>query len=69
LGFSVPDLDRTYADLCQRGVRFVAPPTEQANEGIRLAVCIDPDGLAISFAEPLGREEASPARATPDADQ
>ena len=28
----------------------VMPPTVQANEGIRLAVCIDPDGLAISFA-------------------
>ena len=32
------------------------PPTEQVNEGIRLAVCVDPDGLGISFAEPLPRE-------------
>jgi hypothetical protein len=32
------------------------PPTEQANEGIRLAVCIDPDGLGISFAELLTRQ-------------
>jgi hypothetical protein len=39
----------------------VVPPTEQANEGIRLAVCIDPDGLTISFAEPLPREATGPA--------
>jgi lactoylglutathione lyase len=54
LGFSVPNLNSTYAELCKRGARFVMPPTEQPNEGIRLAVCIDPDGLAISFAEPMG---------------
>jgi lactoylglutathione lyase len=61
LGFSVPDLNRTYAELCERGARFVMPPTEQANEGIRLAVCIDPDGLAISFAEPMKRDTTGPA--------
>jgi lactoylglutathione lyase len=55
-GFSVPDLNRAYALLCARGARFVLPPTERANEGIRLAVCLDPDGLAISFAEPMARE-------------
>jgi lactoylglutathione lyase len=53
LGFSVQNLNSTYADLRERGAHFVLPPTEQANEGIRLAVCIDPDGLAISFAEPM----------------
>jgi len=47
--------------LCQRGAHFVMPPTVQANEGIRLAVCIDPDGLAISFAEPMARETIGPA--------
>jgi lactoylglutathione lyase len=61
LGFSVPDLNGTYAELSERGARFVLPPTEQANEGIRLAVCIDPDGLSISFAEPLAREAKGPA--------
>jgi lactoylglutathione lyase len=61
LGFSVPDLNNTYAELRQRGARFVMPPTEQATEGIRLAVCIDPDGLAISFAEPMAREATGPA--------
>ncbi len=53
LGFSVPDLDRTYEELRGRGARFVMPPTEQANEGIRLAVCVDPDDLPVSFAEPI----------------
>ena len=55
LGFSVPDLNSTYVELRGRGARFVVPPTEQPNEGIRLAVCIDPDGFTISFAEPLAR--------------
>ena len=56
LGFSVSDLDGTIEELRKRGARFVLPPTEQAEEGIRLAVCIDPDGLPISFAQPLKRE-------------
>jgi lactoylglutathione lyase len=56
LGFSVPDLDRTYAELRECGAHFVMPPTEQLKEGIRLAVCVDPDGFAISFAEPLAPE-------------
>jgi predicted enzyme related to lactoylglutathione lyase len=61
LGFSVQNLNGTYAELRERGVRFVMPPTEQVNEGIRLAVCIDPDGLTISFAEPIARESTGPA--------
>jgi lactoylglutathione lyase len=61
LGFSVPDINKTYAELRERGARFVMPPTERANEGIRLAVCLDPDGLGISFAEPLKREATGPA--------
>jgi lactoylglutathione lyase len=56
IGFSVEDLEATHRKLTARGAQFVLAPTEQANEGIRLAVCIDPDGLAISFAEPLRRE-------------
>ncbi len=55
IGFSVENLDTTHRELATRGAKFVMPPTEQKNEGIRLAVCIDPDGLAISFAEPLKR--------------
>jgi lactoylglutathione lyase len=61
LGFSVTDLNSTYAELRSRGVHFVMPPTDQPKEGIRLAVCTDPDGLSISFAEPLAREATGPA--------
>jgi lactoylglutathione lyase len=56
IGFSVADLAATHRELASRGAQFIRPPTEQANEGIRLAVCVDPDGLAIAFAEPLSRE-------------
>jgi len=52
-GFSVANLDQTFADLTSKGVRFVMPPKTQEAEGIKLAVCIDPDGLPISFAESL----------------
>ena len=61
LGFSVQNLNSTYAELRERGARFVVPPTEQPSESIRLAVCIDPDGLAISFAEPMARAATAPA--------
>ncbi|HXY36675.1 MAG TPA: VOC family protein [Planctomycetaceae bacterium] len=60
LGFSVTDLNSTYAELRKRGANFVMPPTERGDEGIRLAVCVDPDGLGISFAEPLARETTGP---------
>lgn len=53
MGFSVADLAATHRELVARGAHFVLAPVEQVNEGIRMAVCVDPDGLAISFAEPL----------------
>jgi hypothetical protein len=57
----VPDLNRTFAELRKRGARFVVAPTDQPKEGIRLAVCTDPDGLTISFTEPMAREATGPA--------
>ena len=59
IGFNVPDLDKTYEELKALGVNFVMPPTERDGEGIRLAVCSDPDGLPISFAQTIERA-ASP---------
>ena len=53
IGFNVEDVDKTCEELKAKGVKFVMPPTEQPGEGIKLAVAIDPDGLAISFAQPL----------------
>jgi lactoylglutathione lyase len=58
IAFSVESLDATYAELGSRGVRFVMPPTDQPGEGIRLALCVDPDGLTISFVESIAREGA-----------
>jgi len=52
-GFNVPNLEQTFSDLTAKGVRFVMPPMTREPEGIKLAVCVDPDGLAISFAESL----------------
>ena len=59
IGFNVPDLDKTYGELKALGVNFVMPPTERDGEGIRLAICSDPDGLPISFAQTIERA-ASP---------
>jgi len=55
IGFNVDDVDKTYEELKAKGVRFVMPPTQQDAEGIKLAVAIDPDGLTISFAQPLAK--------------
>ena len=56
-GFSVEDLDATWKELQTKQVRFVMPPTLREEEGIRLAVFLDPDGLAISLAEPVAKAE------------
>jgi lactoylglutathione lyase len=55
MGFSVESLSAAHAELQARGARFVMPPTDRPEEGIRLAVFVDPDGLAISLAEPMPR--------------
>lgn len=54
IGFNVEDVDKTYEELKAKGVKFVMPPCEPEGQGIRLAVGVDPDGLHISFAQPLG---------------
>jgi lactoylglutathione lyase len=54
IGFNVEDVDKTYEDLKAKGVRFVMPPTRRDDQGIKLAVAIDPDGLPISFAQMIG---------------
>jgi lactoylglutathione lyase len=59
LGFSVPNVDQTVAQLQTLGARITMPPTDQPKEGIRLAVCIDPDGLGISFAQQLKSAQKS----------
>ena len=51
IGFNVDDVDKTYEELRAKGINFVMPPTQREGEGIKLAVCIDPDGLPVSFAQ------------------
>jgi lactoylglutathione lyase len=51
IGFNVADVDKTYEELKGKGINFVMPPTQREGEGIKLAVCTDPDGLPISFAQ------------------
>ncbi len=55
IGFNVEDVDRTYEELKAKGINFVMPPTQREGEGIKLAVCVDPDGLPISFAQMVGQ--------------
>ena len=58
IGFNVEDVDKTYEDLKARGITFVMPPTQREGEGIKLAVCVDPDGLPISFAQMVAQTAA-----------
>lgn len=51
LGFVVDDLNKTFRELSSKGVAFAMPPTVRKGEGIKLAICLDPDGLPISFSQ------------------
>lgn len=53
LGFGVPDVDAAHAALVAKGVRFAMPPTDRREEGIRLAVALDPDGLQVGISQQL----------------
>ncbi|MCU1268345.1 MAG: putative glyoxalase/bleomycin resistance protein/dioxygenase [Acidobacteria bacterium] len=55
IGFNVEDLDKTFAELQAKGITFVMPPTQREGEGIKLAVCMDPDGLPVSFAQMIAK--------------
>lgn len=65
LGLNVPDLEASFKQLQSSGVVFVMNPTEREGEGIRLAVCVDPDGLQISIAQSLQPSRTEPLEATP----
>jgi lactoylglutathione lyase len=51
IGFYVDNLNDKFNELKGRGVSFPMPPTDRPEEKIKLAVCLDPDGLPISIAE------------------
>lgn len=47
--FSVPDVDATYVVLKERGVEFMAEPTNRGHWGIRTAHLQDPEGNLIEI--------------------
>jgi lactoylglutathione lyase len=51
IGFNVDNLDLVYEQLQAKGVVFVMPPTAREGEDIKLAIALDPDGVAISFGQ------------------
>ncbi len=51
IGFTVSDLEKTFRDLQSKGAHFVMPPKAREGEGIKLAVCVDPDGLPVSLSQ------------------
>jgi lactoylglutathione lyase len=59
IGFNVADVDKTYEELKTKGINFVMPPTQREGEGIKLAVCVDPDGLPIAFAQTVAQGATS----------
>ncbi len=58
IGFNVKDVDKTYEELKGKGIIFVMPPMQREGEGIKLAVCLDPDGLPVSIAQMGGSSAA-----------
>ena len=57
IGFNVENLEETFKSLKSKGANFVMVPTLREGEGIKLAVCVDPDGLMISFAQSVPRDK------------
>jgi lactoylglutathione lyase len=53
IGFNVDDAQAVYEHFKSKGVKFTLTPTPRQNEGIILAVAVDPDGLEISFAQQM----------------
>jgi len=64
IGFNVTDLDKTYRELKSKNVRFVMEPKMREEDGIKLAVCLDPDGLEISISETVKPPLEAEARAS-----
>lgn len=53
ISFNVNDIQSIYDYLKSKGVQFSLPPTKRSGEEIILAVCHDPDGFEICFAQSL----------------
>jgi catechol 2,3-dioxygenase-like lactoylglutathione lyase family enzyme len=58
VAFVVEDLDRVYADLSARGVRFKSAPvavTHGRNAGAKAVYLLDPDDVTLEFIQPARR--------------
>lgn len=53
ISFNVENVDEVYSYLISKGVKFSLAPTPRPNEGIKLAIAVDPDGFEICFAEQI----------------
>jgi lactoylglutathione lyase len=53
--FQVDDVDATYRRLSSGAVRFVTPPKDMADWGIRVAIFRDPEGNLVEINQPLAR--------------
>jgi predicted enzyme related to lactoylglutathione lyase len=51
IGFDVDDIEQAHKDGSGKSVPFVMPPTDSEDEGIYLAVFLDPHGFALSLAQ------------------
>jgi catechol 2,3-dioxygenase-like lactoylglutathione lyase family enzyme len=53
IAFTVDDIDREYARLSKRGVRFNCPPHISPDGYAKVTFCHDPDGTSIELVEVL----------------
>jgi len=61
IGFVTPDIDKSFRELQSKGVHFVQTPVKREGEGIKLAIFLDPDGLALTISQSLERTEPTQA--------
>lgn len=66
--FVVLDVDASYGELVDRGVRFVEPPTDQP-WGLRTASLLDPAGYTLTITSYLPGGKLRAGRAQGGADQ
>jgi len=54
LAIQVPDVDALFERLMALGTRFLAPPTDRPQMGLRNAFLRDPDGRLVELTSPMG---------------
>lgn len=59
LVFSIENVDELYRAIQGKGFKFVTPPTDQPDWGIRVAHLRDPEGNLLEFSSDLSKEKYS----------